>query len=162
MSEWLARRLLEDREQGKAREIRQRRERAPGIEFDPFQTVRWRRITGPDPGYLPKIPMRLGGRGGWINCRACGRKFESIGLAYCEACVELPADERRLMRPIGRECQAPGCGNVIAPTARVDARYCSTACRVRASRAADVTANSGNGLDIGAGQNVTDSGKKNQ
>jgi hypothetical protein len=162
MSDWLARRLLEDREQARVRELGRRRERAPGIEFDPFQTVKWRRIAGPDPGYLPKMPMRLGARGGWINCRACGKKFESIGLAYCGACVELPADERRAMRPIGRECQAAGCGNVIAATARADARYCSTACRVRASRAADVTANSGNRPDIRASQNVTDNGKKSQ
>ena len=35
---------------------------------------------------------------------------------------------------MGRECEARGCTNLIAPTARVDARYCSAACRKRASR----------------------------
>src|SRR6516225_10112724 len=38
------------------------------------------------------------------------------------------------MRPLGRECEARGCTNLIAPTARVDARYCSDACRVEAHR----------------------------
>jgi hypothetical protein len=46
----------------------------------------------------------------------------------------LPAEERRAMRPSGRECEAWVRANLIAPSARVDARYCSVACRMKAAR----------------------------
>src|SRR6516165_1939944 len=38
------------------------------------------------------------------------------------------------MRPLGRECEARGCSNVITPTSRADARFCSVASRMQAAR----------------------------
>ena len=48
--------------------------------------------------------------------------------------MALPAEERRELRPLGRECEARGCTNLIAPSARADARYRSDACRKKARR----------------------------
>jgi hypothetical protein len=103
--------------------------------FDPFSAARWMVIAGGDPGYLVAMPMRKGPDGFYIRCRACGEKFESKGMAYCATCLTLPAEERHAMQPGGRACLAPDCGNVLAATARVDARYCSKACARRAGRA---------------------------
>lgn len=129
-TERLTEKLLQDRAQRAARPQAQRQR--TGIDFNPYDGT-WQPITGGDPVYMPK-PMRRGKDGFVINCQACGKKFDSKGLAYCEACMDLPAEARKAMIPSGRECEAPGCSNVIAPTARADARYCSTACRTRASR----------------------------
>jgi hypothetical protein len=125
--------LLRDREEHRmrAQQSRSRRERIAGDDLDAFN-VQWVSPTGAA-GYLPK-PMRRGKEGFVINCRACGTKFDSKGWAYCSACMELPSETRHEMVPAGRACEAPGCTNVIAGTARADARYCSTACRKRASR----------------------------
>jgi hypothetical protein len=131
----LAQRLLQDRQDQAERE-RRRRAASPrdrGADLDPFNTI-WKLPTGVDVGYLPKTPMRMGTIGFWIACRACGKKFESKGMAYCEPCLALPAEERRQMKPQGRPCAAPGCTSVIAAIARLDAKYCSEACRQRAFR----------------------------
>src|SRR5215472_182204 len=69
--------------------------------------------------------------------RACGQEFESKGLAFCAQCLEIPAEERRLMKPVatGRLCQAPGCENFVPKAAKANTRYCSDACQQRAKRA---------------------------
>jgi hypothetical protein len=158
--------LLADRARFQTAGPSVRRERAPGSDFDPFDITRWVVIAGGDPGYLPKTPMRKGPVGFYVACRGCGSRFESKGMAYCARCLALPAEERHALRPGGRLCLAPGCSNVIAPTARADARYCSTACRVRARREGQ-GAVSRNEIgcrppDIGPPENVTDSAEKTQ
>jgi hypothetical protein len=106
--------------------------------FDPFKVTRWRVIAGGDPGYLVATPMtRVSGRkrddgeirGGFrVGCRCCGKQFESLGLAYCPACMKLPTRER--MRP-GRPCAAPGCSGFVpirrpgGKRVRADAKYCA-------------------------------------
>jgi hypothetical protein len=163
-----AQKLLDDEARALERDRARRAEhkRAPQPELDPFQVTRWVKIAGSDPGYLPRIPMRMGKEGFWIACKACGGKFESKGLAYCESCMKLPAVERYAMQPNGRECQAPGCQNVIAPTARADAVYCSDACRKRARRETkDALSPDKNGAqhpDIGPPQNVRASEEKSE
>jgi hypothetical protein len=78
-------------------------------EFDPFAVTRWRVIADGEgyqrntkgrkgPGYLPTTKMRRGPVGWFIECQHCYREFESKGLAYCQACMELPAEERRANR----------------------------------------------------------------
>jgi hypothetical protein len=53
-----------------------------------------------------KTPMRRGAVGWFIACRCCGREFESRGLAFCESCMALPAEERR--KPLhGRPARCP-------------------------------------------------------
>ena len=137
MRETLAERLLRDRAERRARE-RERlaalpRQRAHKI--DVFEEALWTRVVaGADPGYVPQTPMRPGKDGFWIACRGCGKKFDTKGMAYCEACLALPAEERRALKPNGRQCEAPDCTNILAATARIDARYCSHACRERAHR----------------------------
>lgn len=138
-AERLTQQLLEQRRQEREREQERTRERARQQQgwrddFDPFQIMNWRGVAGGDRGYLPKMSMRKGKDGFWIACRGCGQKFESKGMAYCQSCLVLPAEERRDMKPSARACEAPGCSNVLAASARVDARYCSTACKKRALR----------------------------
>ena len=93
---------------------------------------------GGDPGYLPRTPMRRGPVGFYVSCRACGDEFESKGIAYCAACMELPAEERRAVKADvhGRLCAAPGCENFIPRAAHARRRFCSKACAKRAERAA--------------------------
>lgn len=131
--------LLEDRarqvERERTRNSNRRRER---MEFDPFD-YDWSKavvVAGGDPGYLPSTPMRKGSVGFHASCRTCGREFESKGMGSCPACLELPAEERRAMKPsfVGRLCEGPGCENFIPRTARADARYCSQACQQKAKR----------------------------
>jgi hypothetical protein len=97
--------------------------RAADDGFDPFALTRWRVIAGGDPGYWPKKSMRKGPTGWFIACRCCGREFESRGLAFCEICMVLPAEERRKPSS-GRPCQVPGCMAKISPRRRSDAKYC--------------------------------------
>jgi len=133
-AEKLAALILADQERLDAREREQRRERAQGLEFDPFSVRRWKVVAGGDPGFLTTTPMRKGPNGFFIACRGCGNKFESMGLAYCGTCMDLPAEERHALKPPGRPCAAPGCDKVMAPSARADAQFCSAACRQRARR----------------------------
>lgn len=102
-----------------------------------LEVTSWRVVAGGDPGYLPTTPMREGKEGFWIGCAACGAEFESKGGKYCPTCIELPADERRQLKPAfhGRLCQGPGCENFLPRATRADARFCSKACRKRARRA---------------------------
>lgn len=136
----LIQQILADRAK---RQQERQRERTPAerdpIGFDPYQTTKWRVIAGPDPGYLPKTPMRQGSVGFYTHCKACNAEFESKGLAYCPSCMELSAEERFSMTPAvrGRMCQAPGCETPIPRTARAGTRYCSKPCRQRALRATD-------------------------
>lgn len=138
MTEDLARRLLEDRigraQRERRRKTLNRREPAVGANLDPFP-VGWQHSVGGNPGYLPK-PMRIGPRGFFVACKACGTEFESVGLAYCSNCMEMPAEERRQMKPAvsGRPCQAPGCDKFLPRKARASTRFCSAACRMRAQR----------------------------
>jgi len=104
--------------------------------------------------------MRAAKVGFWIACHACGKKFESTGLAYCEACGAIPAETRRQMQPAGRQCEAPDCTNVISGTARIDARYCSKACRERARYEAKRQKNDCAEPDIGAPENLAFSAEK--
>jgi hypothetical protein len=146
-TERIAERLLADRairaERQQERQQERQRDQGPqwrhAIGFDPYLTTNW----SANPGYLPKIPMRMGPVGFYIHCKACNAEFESKGWACCPTCMELPAEERRAMRPAfsGRMCQAPGCENQIPITARAGSMYCSGACRQRAARAKDVTDN---------------------
>jgi hypothetical protein len=148
--EKLAEALLRDREERRmrAQQSRPRRERIAGDDLDAFN-VQWISPTGAA-GYMPK-PMRRGRDGFVINCRACGKKFDSKGWAYCSECMALTSEERHGMIPGGRPCEARGCTNVIAGTARADVRYCSTACRKRASR----DKNDDMAPDIAPPENVT-------
>ena len=102
------------------------------IGSDPYQVTKWKVIAEPNPGYLPKTPMREGANGS----KACGSEFESKGLAYCPTCLKLPAEERNAIKPafIGRMCQGPGCENPIPRKARADRQFCSAACQLRAAR----------------------------
>jgi hypothetical protein len=146
----LTEQLLADRARQAERQAKLRQEgqekRAPSerdpIGFDSYQDTNWTALVGPDLRYLrylPKTPMRPGAVGFYIHCKihckACNAEFESKGLAYCLACMELPAEERHAMKPAfsGRMCQAPGCENPIPRAARAGTRYCSKACRQRAS-----------------------------
>lgn len=137
----MAHQILEDRKRHEGRQ-RKRRDPLPGEECDPFYTVWSTVVAGVDAGYVPRVHMRKGAVGFYVACRCCGTEFESKGLAYCMRCIELPADERRTIKPTvqGRLCQAPGCETFIPRKARADTRFCSSACRQRAQRA-DVTAN---------------------
>ena len=110
-------------------------ERDP-IGFDPHRVTSWRVLTGPEPGYLPKTPVRQGSVGFYIHCQGCNAWFESKGWAYCPTCMDLPAEERHGLKPsfVGRMCQAPGCENPIPHKARANARYCSPACQKRGAR----------------------------
>jgi hypothetical protein len=118
------------------------------IGFDPYMVTKWRVVAGEDPGYLPTTPMRLGAVGFYVSCWACGVEFESKGLAYCGACMELPAEERRAMKPTvtGRMCEGPGCENRIPRLARRGVRFCSEACRGRAARLRKRRAESGEAI----------------
>jgi len=141
----LALRLLEDRARQAERQKERQRERPhesgpwwkDRIGFDPCQCIQWKAIAGPETGYLPKTLMRQGSDGFYVHCRGCNAEFESKGLAYCSACMKLPAEERHEMKPAftGRMCQGPGCENPIPRTVKAGTRYCSGACQRRASRA---------------------------
>lgn len=143
----LAQQILDDRARQADRQQERQQERlqdkAPGwkhsIGFDPYQVTNWKTIAGPDPGSLPKTPMRMGSAGFYTHCKACNSEFESKGWAYCPKCMELPAEERHAMKPavVGRMCQAPRCENPIPRTARAGSKYCSKACRQRASYSTD-------------------------
>jgi hypothetical protein len=66
---------------------------SPGaFSFEPFKVRRWHVVAGPDPGYLPasmtvvpaaSVPMVKFAGGFRIECRGCGKPFESLGWAYC-------------------------------------------------------------------------------
>jgi hypothetical protein len=139
LAEW----LLEDRAKHAERQQERQAERSPAerdpIGFDPYQTTKWQNVAGPASGYMPTTPMRRGSAGFYIRCKACNAGFESKGWAYCPTCMELPAEERHAMKPafVGRMCQAPGCEKTLPRTARADAKYCSKACRQRASYSTD-------------------------
>ena len=80
-------------------------------------------VAGDALGYLPKTSMRKGSVGWFVPCPCCGREFESRGLAFCESCMALPAEERR--KPLaGKPCQVTGCMAKISPRRRSDAKYC--------------------------------------
>ena len=66
------------------------------------------------------------------------------------------------MRPLGRECEARGCTNLIAPTARVDAHSCSKACRERARWQAKRQKNDVASLDTVPPENLADSVQETQ
>jgi hypothetical protein len=76
--------------------------------------------------------------------------------------MALAAEERRAMRPLGRECEARGCTNLIAPTARADARYCSKACREKVRRDAKRHEIDRHSLDAAPPENVADSVQETQ
>jgi len=134
---WLTEKLLQDRELAKQREVARQAERRATrqtADFDPFDVTLRLPVAGPDPGYLPKTPMRMGKVGWHVACKTCGQEFESKGRAYCPTCMEIPAEERRAVKPVaqGRLCQGPGCENFISRTARANQRFCSRACAKRA------------------------------
>jgi hypothetical protein len=98
----LAESLLRDRAERKARKP-VRASQSERDDFDPFEFTRWRivRDKGEPPfghGYLPRTSMRRGSVGWFIECRSCGDEFEPRGWAFCPACMEMPADERRARR----------------------------------------------------------------
>lgn len=141
-TEALTKRLLQEREEIRAREAQRRSEAALNREFpverEPtkhWAAVSWIPFAGPDPAFLPR-PMDVGTRGFWINCAACAKRFESAGLKYCEVCMALPAEERHAMKPpaTGRLCEGPGCENFIPRTEHASKRFCSAACQARAAR----------------------------
>ena len=138
--ERLAEQLLRERAERAQRKPSQApRER---VEFDPY-IPRHRVVAGCDPGYPVQKYMRRGPVGFHIDCQACGTEFESKGWACCPSCMELPAEERRQMRPAiqGRLCEAPNCENFVPRKARADVLYCSRGCQQRAYRARRVTDN---------------------
>jgi hypothetical protein len=154
--------LLRDRERAKQREMERPRSTRERSDFDPFSVNSWVVPAGSSPGYLPSTPMRKGPVGFYVSCKSCGSEFESKGLAYCPACMELPAEERRIAKPafIGRLCQGPGCENFVSRGARADAIYCSKCCRDRAHRARRAADNRAGLPDIGPPKNETDNDKK--
>jgi hypothetical protein len=79
----LAESRLRDRAERKARKP-VRASQSERDDFDPFEFTGWRK--------------RRGSVGWFIECRSCGDEFESRGWAFCPACMELPADERRARR----------------------------------------------------------------
>jgi hypothetical protein len=101
----LANAILEDRRNRKTSPRTRARSRVANDDFDPFAITRWRVIAGGNPGYLVATPMvDVSGRecddgkvrGGFrVDCQHCGSEFESLGLAYCAACMEKPAQDRR-------------------------------------------------------------------
>jgi len=100
-SERLAEAILRDRKQA-VRKPAATKEKIEGSDFDPFASTQWRIIAGKDaglrvkgPGYLVKTPMRTGPVGWFIDCQCCRVEFESLGLAFCPTCMELPAEQRR-------------------------------------------------------------------
>jgi hypothetical protein len=137
----LTERLLDDRARDAKREKDRAQERHRDKEIratdpDPHLVAGWKAITDPRMSHMPRTPMRMGPVGFYIHCRACNAEFESKGWAYCPKCMELPAEERRAMKPAfsGRMCHAHGCENQIPRSARAGAKYCSGACQKRASR----------------------------
>jgi hypothetical protein len=134
--DWLTKKLLQDRELAKQREAvrREPRERLEP-DFDPFQITKWKIVAGGDPGYLPKTSMRQTSRGFQFFCKVCGENFESLGWACCPKCMQLPAEERRAIKPVaqGRLCQAPNCEKFLPRNARANKRFCSRACADRAN-----------------------------
>jgi hypothetical protein len=125
--------------------------------FDPFKVTRWRVIAGGDPGYLVATPMRRVSahkcedgeyRGGFrIDCRGCGKPFESLGWAYCSNDCKRASQDRRanvadmaeagIEPPTKRKCQECG-GNI--PRWRKGrqvskaTRFCSPKCQQRADK----------------------------
>jgi predicted nucleic acid-binding Zn ribbon protein len=135
----LAQQLIRDAREHDERQRLRRLERdqsraKPTI--DPFAIGKWAVVAGSDPGYLPSTPMRVGTAGFWIACRCCGLQFESKGLAYCETCKKLPAQERTTATPqgqhTGRMCSE--CGKAIPHKKRAGTEFCSNACRNRSAR----------------------------
>ena len=137
--EKLAERLLAERAEMAVRERERRKSPPIGSDFDPFEFGRGRVVAGGDPGYMPGA-MRKGATGFHVACQCCGSQFESRGWAYCGTCLEMPAEERRAVKPVasGRLCEAPGCEKFVPRRARANVRYCSRACQVRAYRAKNV------------------------
>ena len=140
--ERLAEKLLQERATRANRPPTVSRDIAPGADFDPYDVCQWKTIAGGDPGYLPQAMVK-GQVGFHIQCKACGQRFESKGWAYCLKCLDIPAEERRAMKPaaVGRMCRAPGCENFIPRKARADIQYCSKGCKDRAYRARRETDN---------------------
>jgi hypothetical protein len=136
----LTQQLLDDRAKHAKREQERKATAAVSRErnddFDLFPNTSWKVVAGGDPGYLPKTSMRKTAAGFMVACRCCGLEFDSKGLAYCLKCREIPAEERRQIKPTasGRLCQAPSCENFIPRRARAGVQYCSDACRQRARR----------------------------
>jgi hypothetical protein len=137
--------------------------------FDPLKVKRWRVIAGGNPGYLAATPMRrvpahkcADGeyRGGFrIDCRGCGKPFESLGWPYCSKGCKHASRERManaadmaeagLEPPTKRKCEE--CGGSI-PRWRKGrqvskaAKFCGAKCASRARRKARTLTDSPDGV----------------
>jgi hypothetical protein len=137
--------------------------------FDPFKVTRWRVIAGGDPGYLVATPMRRVSahkcedgeyRGGFrIDCRGCGKPFESLGWAYCSNDCKRASQDRRanvadmaevgIEPPTKRKCEECG-GNI--PCWRKGrqvskaTRFCGDKCASRARQKARTLPDSPDGV----------------
>ncbi|MPZ40385.1 MAG: hypothetical protein GEU95_20490 [Rhizobiales bacterium] len=105
-----------------------------------------------DPTYTNKNNQRwytlpLGKHGSLINCKGCGRQFDSKGLRCCSRDCEREHRDRRdnakLMAEAGmspshkRLCQRPGCTRPIprwknGKATRKDCRFCTEKCADKA------------------------------
>lgn len=96
----------------------------PATDPDPSTITQWRVIAGPHPGFMPSMSMIRTGGGFRISCKACGKAFESHGLAFCSVVCEHDQRERNARRSVmaevdmepireKRRCQRPGCPNHI-------------------------------------------------
>jgi hypothetical protein len=131
----VAERILEDRRRVAERERLRREEQARGrlrLGFDPFSVEKWCHIAGPVVP-MPGRAMRSGTAGFWITCRHCADQFESRGLAFCDVCMELPSEERRVEAGVmGRICAE--CGKGLPYRKRAGSLYCSKVCSQRSRR----------------------------
>jgi hypothetical protein len=125
----------------------------PARDIDPFAVPadQWRVVAGPPPGFMPRVAMRQGRHGCFIDCLQCKREFESKGLRCCSIECERAYRQRResvaALAEIGealpekRKCEC--CGGPIpnwigtgvkrkrTPKSR---RYCSGRCQRQANK----------------------------
>jgi hypothetical protein len=173
----LAEKLLREQQEIAEKERARRQEQYQSRvkpEIDPYSTTNWRTVAGPElPAPMPTTPMRMGTVGFWISCRCCGSQFESKGLAFCEKCMELPAEERHKAPPFAAKRACANCGKALPYRKRAGVLFCSKECRQQAAyyrrlqqgRRLSENFSTDNGAqlpDSAAPDFPTDNGKKDQ
>jgi hypothetical protein len=129
------------------------------VTFDPFKVSRWCVVAGGDPGYLVTTPMTRVSGGFRVECRGCGKPFESGGWAYCSRTCKAKSAERQEARalmaeagidaPVKRKCLE--CGGDIPrwrngrQVSKVT-KFCKPQCAARARRKAQTSPTSLQGV----------------